>query len=360
MKKVILTVFLAAQLLPANKILIPMDLSQKDHLKAYGIAYWVLTQDVNVEWLLNYRGGSFMIDNYSNIEQECRIRGVTVQIISDGDAVNIYGEIDLNNMEVILLEKTPKIAIYTPPNKQPWDDAVTMALTYAEVNMRRFGMRMSCWGSWRNMTGSISITKTSPGSTVSSTATTTTPRGINFSKLSPKQWRTVWASLRSRKRRKRSLGRSEITLALADFFSPCAPPQIHGISLLRQKGVDIVESVFDSSPAEPNTQLLLKYENSLAFENFTLITDPFVYEFSDIDFPPSNNPVLRSAEADYFTLFEFSAKYDPVPSMLTQDHVGVVSGFMGQTTGFRRDLIKKHVVIMGEVEDGQQVKIHPR
>ncbi len=133
MKKVILTVFLAAQLLPANKILIPMDLSQKDHLKAYGIAYWVLTQDVNVEWLLNYRGGSFMIDNYSNIEQECRIRGVTVQIISDGDAVNIYGEIDLNNMEVILLEKTPKIAIYTPPNKQPWDDAVTMALTYAEV-----------------------------------------------------------------------------------------------------------------------------------------------------------------------------------------------------------------------------------
>ena len=133
MKKVILTIFLVTQLLPANKILIPMDLSQKDHLKAYGIAFWVLTQDVNVEWLLNYRGGSFLIDDYPNIEQECRIRGVTVQIISDGDAVNIYGEIGVNNMEVILLEKTPKIAIYTPPNKQPWDDAVTMALNYAEV-----------------------------------------------------------------------------------------------------------------------------------------------------------------------------------------------------------------------------------
>lgn len=207
MKKVILTVFLAAQLLPANKILIPMDLSQKDHLKAYGIAYWVLTQDVNVEWLLNYRGGSFMIDNYSNIEQECRIRGVTVQIISDGDAVNIYGEIDLNNMEVILLEKTPKIAIYTPPNKQPWDDAVTMALTYAEVKYETLWDEDVLLGSWRNMTGSISITKTSPGSTVSSTATTTTLRGTNFSKLSPKQWLTNWGSPPFLKKRKQWHGR---------------------------------------------------------------------------------------------------------------------------------------------------------
>ena len=134
MKKAILALIMAAQLLTASKILIPMDLSQKDHLKAYGIAYWVLTQDVNVEWLLNYRGGSFMIDNYPNIVQECRIRGVSLEIVTDGDAVNIYGEIDVNNMEVILLEKAPKIAIYTPTNKQPWDDAVTLALSYASAS----------------------------------------------------------------------------------------------------------------------------------------------------------------------------------------------------------------------------------
>jgi len=356
LKKVILTIFLVTQLLPANKILIPMDLSQKDHLKAYGIAFWVLTQDVNVEWLLNYRGGSFLIDDYPNIEQECRIRGVTVQIISDGDAVNIYGEIDVNNMEVIVLEKTPKIAIYTPPNKQPWDDAVTMALTYAEVEYEMLWDEDVLLGKldkydWLHLhhedfTGQYGKFYRSyhnaPWYKLQQAESEAMAYRLGFSTVSEEKKAVAW--------------KIRDYVGTGGFlFAMCSATDSWDIALAA-RGVDIVESVFDSSPAELNAQQLLNYDNSLAFESFTLLTDPFVYEFSNIDYPPSNNPVLKGAEADYFTLFEFSAKYDPVPSMLTQDHVGVVAGFMGQTTGFRRDLIKKHMVIMGEVEGGEQVK----
>ena len=111
-----------------------MDQSQNDHLKAYGIAYFSLTKSTNVEWLLNYRGGSFLIDNHQFIQTECRIRGVTFEMVDANGLINIYSSVEQGNMDIVLLEKNPKIAIYTPTSKQPWDDAVTLALTYAEVD----------------------------------------------------------------------------------------------------------------------------------------------------------------------------------------------------------------------------------
>ena len=333
-----------------------MDLAQKDHLKAYGIAYWILTQDINVEWLLNYRGGSFMLDEFPAITKEARIRGVTVEPMDDQSAIGIYAEVDANNMEVVLLEKAPKIAIYTPPSKQPWDDAVTLALTYAEVDyemlwddevflgkLDRFDWLHLHHEDFTGQYGKFYRNfHNAPWYVGQQQEFETMAKRLGFSSVSEEK-KAVARTIRD------YVGKGGF------LFAMCSATDSYDIALAAE-GVDITEALIDGTPAEPNAEKRMDFSKSFAFRDFTIITDPFVYEFSDIDVPPSDRPTTRGAEADYFTLFEFSAKYDPVPAMLTQNHVGIVKGFMGQTTGFRRSLIKNHVLIMGEVEGDEQVK----
>ena len=333
-----------------------MDLAQKDHLKAYGIAYWILTQDINVEWLLNYRGGSFMLDEFPAITKEARIRGVTVEPMDDQSAIGIYAEVDANNMEVVLLEKAPKIAIYTPPSKQPWDDAVTLALTYAEVDYEMLWDDEVFLGKldrfdWLHLhhedfTGQFGKFyrnfHNAPWYVDQQQEFETMAKRLGFTSVSEEK-KAVARTIRD------YVGKGGF------LFAMCSATDSYDIALAAE-GVDITEAVIDGTPADPNAENRMDYSKSFAFREFTIITDPFVYEFSDIDVPPSDRPTTRGAEADYFTLFEFSAKYDPVPAMLTQNHVSIVKGFMGQTTGFRRSLIKNHVLIMGEVEGDEQVK----
>ncbi len=333
-----------------------MDLAQKDHLKAYGIAYWILTQDINVEWLLNYRGGSFMLDEFPAITKEARIRGVTVEPLDDQSAIGIYAEVDANNMEIVLLEKAPKIAIYTPPSKQPWDDAVTLALTYAEVDyemlwddevflgkLDRFDWLHLHHEDFTGQYGKFYRNfHNAPWYVDQQQEFETMAKRLGFSSVSEEK-KAVARTIRD------YVGKGGF------LFAMCSATDSYDIALAAE-GVDITEAVIDGTPADPNAENRMDYSKSFAFREFTIITDPFVYEFSDIDVPPSDRPTTRGAEADYFTLFEFSAKYDPIPAMLTQNHVGIVKGFMGQTTGFRRSLIKNHVLIMGEVEGDEQVK----
>ena len=333
-----------------------MDLAQKDHLKAYGIAYWILTQDINVEWLLNYRGGSFMLDEFPAITKEARIRGVTVESIDDQSVIGIYAEVDAKNMEVVLLEKAPKIAIYTPPSKQPWDDAVTLALTYAEVDyemlwddevflgkLDRFDWLHLHHEDFTGQYGKFYRNfHNAPWYVDQQQEFETMAKRLGFTSVSEEK-KAVARTIRD------YVGKGGF------LFAMCSATDSYDIALAAE-GVDITEALIDGTPADPNAENRMDFSKSFAFREFTIITDPFVYEFSDIDVPPSDRPTTRGAEADYFTLFEFSAKYDPVPAMLTQNHMGIVKGFMGQTTGFRRSLIKNHVLIMGEVEGDEQVK----
>lgn len=340
----------------AQKILIPMDLKQTDHLKAYGVAYWALERTMNVEWLLNYRGGSFMLEYYPAVERELRLRGVAFQNIGAGDAARVYAEIEQGNMDVILLEKAPKIAIYTPPNKQVWDDAVTLALMYAEIPYETLWDEDVLHGDlskydWLHLhhedfTGQYgkfyANFRNAPWYIEEVMKNETVAKKSGFSKVSEEK-KAVARAIRA-------------YVAKGGFlFAMCSATDTFDIALAAE-GVDIVAAIFDGDPPDPDAGSRLDYSQTLAFENFTPEQNPLVYEHSDIDYPPSNMPRVRSAEADYFTLFEFSAKYDPVPTMLTQNHVSVVHGYMGQTTAFKRSLIKKSVTILGEVEGTEEVK----
>ena len=340
----------------SQKILIPMDQTQKNHLKAYGTAFWTLNNGINVEWILNYRGGSFMVDSYPEIEKECRIRGVSYDIIGAEQTLIIYNEVEVNNMDVVLLEKAPKIAIYSPPNKQPWDDAVTLALTYAEVPYKTLwdeevfngGLEEFDWLHLHHedFTGQY-------GKFYRNYHT------ADWYISQQKQFESVATKLgfNTVHNQKKALAQMiKNYVANGGFlFAMCSATDSFDIALSVLNS-DAAHSVFDGSPIDNEIQKKVDYKNSLAFSDFKIITDPMIYEYSDIDYPPSNNVLVRGAEADYFSLFEFSAKYDPVPTMLTQNHVSVIKGFMGQTTGFHRDKIKKHVLIMGEDRTTPQVK----
>ncbi len=342
--------------LNAQKVLIPMDQSQSDHLKAYGIVCWTLKQGVNVEWLLNYRGGAFMVDNYPGILKELRLRGISYEEIGAAQVLQIYAVIEENNMDVVLLEKAAKIAVYSPPGKQPWDDAVTMALTYAEIDYDLLwdeevlteklpdydwlhlhhedftGQYGKFYASYHNQAWYQNEVAENEA----------IARKFGFAKVSEE---------------KKAVARiiKKYVNGGGFLFAMCSATDALDIALAAEN-VDIAADVYDGDPADPRANEKLDYSKCLAFENFKLYLDPMLYEYSDIDFPPSFQAVAPGAEADYFTLFEFSAKWDPVPTMLTQNHVGVVKGFMGQTTGFRRDLIRKSIVIMGEVVGGEQVR----
>jgi len=340
----------------AQKILIYMDLQQTDHLKAYGVAYWTLDRGVNVEWLLNYRGGSFLMDYHPEIERECRLRGVAYSIVNGNEIAQIYATIEKENMETVLLEKAPAIAVYAPPNKQPWDDAVMLVLNYAEIPFTQLwdeevmngelekydwlhlhhedftGQYGKFYANYRNAPWYINEVRVNEAMA----------RRLGFKKVSEE---------------KKMIARliKEYVLRGGFLFAMCSATDTIDIALAAEN-IDIVPEVFDGDPIDPNCQQKLDFTKTFAFQNFKLELNPLVYEFSDIDIPPSYVAPLRGAEADYFTLFEFSAKYDPVPTMLTQDHVNVIKGFMGQTTAFRRSKIKKAVVIMGEVEGTEEVK----
>jgi len=354
MKKILLLGIISY--LTAQKIIIPMDQSQNDHLKAYGIAYFTLTKNTNVEWLLNYRGGSFLIDAHQNIQTECRVRGVSFEILDASELVNIYSLVNQQNMDIVLLEKKPEIAIYTPPNKQPWDDAVTLALAYAEVEYETLWDEEVYLGKlekydWLHLhhedfTGQYGKFYKSH-------------RNSQWYKNQKTQFEDVAKKLgyRSVHEQKKDISRI-IKNYVGDggfLFAMCSATDSYDIALA-MGDADGAHTVFDGTAIDQDIQSKLDYEQCFAFTNFKLLTDPMIYEFSDIDLPPSNNPITRGAQADYFSLFEFSAKYDPVPTMLTQNHVSIVKGFMGQTTGFHKKLIKKHIVIMGEDTSTDQVK----
>ena len=333
-----------------------MDKAQKDHLKAYGTAFWILGEEINVEWILNYRGGSFMIDTYAQVEKECRIRGVSYEIIDPEQTLTIYNEVEMNNMDVVLLEKSPKIAIYSPPNKQPWDDAVTLALSYAEVPYKTiwdediFNGALSEYD-WLHLHHEDFTGQYGKFYRNYHTASWYINQKKQFEDMAKQ---LGFSSVHNQKKALAQIIKNYVVNG-GFLFAMCSATDSFDIALAAQN-VDVAHSVFDGTPIQKNANKKLDYENALAFSNFQIIPDPMVYEYSDIDYPPSDNPIVRGAEADYFSLFEFSAKYDPVPTMLTQNHVSVVKGFMGQTTGYHRDKIKKHILIMGEDPSTPQVK----
>ena len=339
----------------SQKILIPMDQTQNDHLKAYGIAYYVLNRNINVDWLLNFQGGSFLLDNHSFIQAECKIRGVTFVEV-ENQLLEIYSRIEQSNMDSVLLEKAPKIAIYTPPNKQPWDDAVTLALAYAEVDYETLwdeevlNNKLDKYD-WIHLHHEDFTGQYGKFYRNYHNASWYIEQKNNFENLAKK------FGLKSVHEEKKAVSRKiKNYISNGGFlFAMCSATDSYDIALSLET-VDGVHSVFDGTPIDKDIDSKIDYSKSLAFTNFSLYTDPMIYEFSDIDYPPSHNPITRGAEADYFSLFEFSAKYDPVPTMLTQNHVPIVKGFMGQTTGFNKNMIKNHVVIMGEDPASDQVK----
>lgn len=333
-----------------------MDLKQTDHLKAYGVAYWTLEKGINVEWLLNYRGGSFLMDHNVAIERELRVRGVSYENTSGSQAAQIYATIEENNMEVVLLEKAPAIAIYQSPRETKWDDAVALALDYAEVPYTKLWDKEVLRGElekydWLHLhhedfTGQYGkfyrSFRSAPWYIEMVQINEAMARELGFKKVS--QLKLAVAKMIH-----------EYVLRGGFLFAMCSGTDTYDIALAAAE-TDICDAIFDGDPIDPNCQQKLDFARTYAFENFHLIKDPLIYEFSDIDIPSSDNPILRRQESDYFTLFDFSAKYDPVPTMLTQNHVSVIKGFMGQTTGFKKSLIKKSVVIMAEAEGTEQVK----
>jgi len=340
----------------AQNILIPMDLTQTDHLKAYGVAWWVLKRGVNVEWLLNYRGGSFMTVSDEGTMRQCRIRGVRYEVLDGSEVAAMHSQIETNNMEIVVLEKAPTIAVYTPPNMQPWDDAVTLALTYAEIPYKTVWDEEVLRGElerydWLHLhhedfTGQY---------------------GKFYASYSNAAWYIEQQRLYEAEAKRLGYQKvSKLKLAVAQavkeyvlrggfLFAMCSATDSFDIALAAE-GTDICENVFDGDPVDPDYAGTLDYGRCFAFENFRLFTDPSIYEFSDIDTTPLNPIGVVMGRDDYFTLFEFSAKYDPVPTMLTQNHVSVIHNFMGQTTGFHKHTIKKSIVVMAENKGKDEVK----
>ncbi|MFN0274924.1 MAG: hypothetical protein ACKVPJ_04210 [Chitinophagales bacterium] len=331
----------------ASYILLPMDETQKDHLKAYGVTYWVLAQGAKADWMLNYRGGSFCFAYQQTYENECLIRGVSYEVIADAAYNKIVADIANPevNMDVMKLETVPKVAVYSPKSKQPWDDAVTLVLTYAEIpytiiydeevmnlELPKYdwlhlhhedftGQYGKFWGAYRNQ-----------------------------------QWYIDQVAENEDIAKKYGLEKvSQLKLAVAlkikEFvsgggylFAMCSATDSYEVALAAE-GLDICDYMYDGDPADPSAQQKLDFSKTFAFENFILTKNPLEYSISNIDVSHSRNV---PKELDFFSLFEFSAKWDPVPTMLTQDHMRVIPGFFGQTTGYKKSLIKPDVLIMGE------------
>jgi len=339
----------------SSQILIPMDETQTNHLKAYGVAYFILENEVVIDWLLNYRGGSFLVPHLITIEEELVLRGISYEIIADAQASGIKSQIANPevNMEVVQLEKAPKIAVYTPGGKQPWDDAVTLVMEYAEIPYDKVYDSAIVNGQlaeydWLHLhhedfTGQY---------------------GKFYASFRSYAWyKDQVASLEASAAQLGFNKVSEMKLAVATniknfvigggfLFTMCSGTDSFDIGLAAHN-TDICESMFDGDPSDPNCQNKLDFNNTLAFEDFKLEQDPLKYEYSNIDGTELRQRGLSesvAAKTDKFTLFEFSAKWDVVPTMLTQCHTDIVDGFMGQTTDFKKDFIKSNVLIMGETK----------
>ncbi|MEQ9288264.1 MAG: asparagine synthetase B [Cyclobacteriaceae bacterium] len=340
----------------ASSILIPMDNSQSDHLKAYGISYWVLQNEIEVDWLLNFRGGSFMFKYYQKFENELIIRGVSYQVISDAEANQILSEISSpsSNMDAMKLEKYPKIAVYSPKSKQPWDDAVTLVLTYAEIpydvvfddELMYDELPKYDWLHLHHedFTGQFGrfyrVYQHFPWYQQQQQEYEASARKHGFNKVSHLKLGIV--------------KKIQSYVASGGFlFAMCSATDTYDIALAAE-GVDICESMFDGDPMDPQAQSKLDYSRTFAFENFLLERNPYIYEFSNIDTQPNQRGLIE--QNDYFTLFEFSAKWDPIPTMLTQNHEHLIKGFMGQTTSFKNKLVKPDVVVMGETKSIDEAK----
>ena len=358
-KLALLIIVLVSFSAKASFILLPMDeTSQQNHLKAYGITYWCLDKKYKASWLLNYRGGSFLLPDATEIRKECQIRGVSFEILSDSEEQNILNEIasPSQNMENVILEKAPKIAVYTPKGKQPWDDAVTLVLTYAEIPFTAIydeevlsdqlvlydwlhlhhedftGQYGKFYGSYRNVPWYIEQKKEAEN----------LANKLGFTKVSQEKG-AVAKKIR------------DFVIGGGFMFAMCSATDSFDIALSADD-VDICESMFDGDPSEANYQSKLNYTNSFAFKDFTLERNPEKYEFSDIDMTEKR---IIPMEKDYFTLMEFSAKWDPIPSMLCQNHTQLIKGFMGQTTAFDAGLVKSNVLLLGTCElNGEARYIH--
>ncbi len=340
----------------AAVLLIPMDKSQTNHLKSYGLAYWALTKGVEVNWMLNYRGGSFSMTHNVLIERECRIRGIGFEVLPDARFQAIREEIadPAANMDIVKLEKPPKIAVYSPKTKQPWDDAVTLVLTYAEIPYEVVfddevlqnklalydwlhlhhedfsGQYGKFWASFANAAWYRNEVKEAES----------TAKKHGFAKVSQLKLAVV--------KRIR-----EFVSGGGFLFAMCSATDTYDIALAAD-GVDICESMFDGDGSDPQAQSKLNFNNCFAFHNFRLSRNPYEYEYSDIDM--TNQRMGVTEKNDFFTLFDFSAKWDPIPSMLCQSHEQVIKGFMGQTTSFKKNLLKPNVLVMGEYKPKSEAR----
>ncbi len=340
----------------ANHIFIPMDNTQKEHLKAYGLCYWALSKQIEIDWLLNYKGGSFACEAEPAVENELNVRGITFQTISEAQYTGILQQIaDPNaNMDIMKLEKVPKIAVYTPKGKQPWDDAVTMVLTYAEIPYDKIYDDEVLSGvlpkyDWLHLhhedfTGEYGKFYAA----------------YRYAPWYQQQQRDAEAAAKRNNFKKVSEMKAAEAVKMQEFiagggfmFAMCSATDSYDIALAGL-GVDMVESMYDGDPADPNAQAKLNFNRTLAFQNFQLYMNPMQYEYSNIDMQPGERGLYE--QNDYFQLFTFSAKYDPVPTMLTQNHEKTIHGFMGQTTAFRKSLVKPDVVIMGETKQAGEVR----
>lgn len=334
----------------ASYILIPMDDSQKNHLKSYGIAYWSLKGELEIQWLVNYRGGSFLIPNSKQVANECTIRGVSYDVISDAQAHGILADIANPevNQDAVKLEKAPKIAVYSPKTKQPWDDAVTLVLKYAEIpydvvyDEEIISDKLGDYD-WLHLhhedfTGQY---------------------GKFYGGFGHAAW--YQAEVKDNETMAKKLGFnkvSELKLAVAKkindyvfkggfLFAMCSATDSYDIALAAE-GVDICDAIFDHDPADPAMNQKINYSKGYAFENYKLETNPLRYEFSQIDATETRAQYGVTQQNDVFTLFDFSAKWDPVPTMLCQNHEQTIKGFYGQTTAYTKTYIKKGVLVMGE------------
>lgn len=331
----------------ATQILIPMDNGQTNHLKAYGVAFWMLESEIVIEWLLNYRGGSFLCPHLKTIEEELLIRGVKYELIADGQANGIKAQIANPevNQEVVQLEKAPKIAVYTPKGSLPWDDAVTMVLEYAEIPYDKIydteivnGMLPKY--DWLHLhhedfTGQYgkfyAAYRNYPWYQQQVASAEADAKALGFEKVSQLKL-AVATNIKN------------FVIGGGFLFTMCSGTDSFDIALAAHE-TDICEHMYDGDPADPNAQQKLDFNSTFAFKDFKLVRDPYQYEYSNID----GTDLHKVPEnMDMFTLFEFSAKWDVVPTMLTQCHTDVIKGFMGQTTDFRKELIKSNVLVMGE------------
>lgn len=346
--------FITLGSLKAAYLLVPMDEVQKNHLKSYGIAYWVLSQGVEVDWLLNYRGGSFAFKQHSLLEKECKIRGVSVELVPDvvyQKTINDISKPDVNQ-SVVKLEKAPKIAVYSPKNKQPWDDAVTLVMVYAEIpytvvydeeilrgDLSKYdwlhlhhedftGQYGKFWFNYRNAPWFKEYVRFNESMAAK----------LGFSKVSDLKL-AVAATIKT-------------YVENGGFmFAMCAATDSYDIAVAAET-VDICKEMFDGDASDPNADEKLNYFNGFAFKNYKLVEDPREYEFSTIDGTKDHIELnaKKGIANDIFTLFDFSAKWDPIPSMLCQNHEKLIKGFMGQTTSFRRNYLRSDVLVLGETK----------